>query len=68
MRAKPASRNGQNNYPPDRLTTSAALTARDGRLYVDYLSSGRGTAAVATYPKIDRLNQAACEVPKWWSE
>jgi len=34
---------------PNRLTTSAALPARDGRLFIDYLRNGRGTTAVATY-------------------
>jgi DNA primase len=33
----------------DRLTKSAALSARDGRLFIDYLRNGRGTTAVATY-------------------
>jgi bifunctional non-homologous end joining protein LigD len=32
-----------------RLTKSAALSARDGRLFIDYLRNGRGTTAVATY-------------------
>jgi bifunctional non-homologous end joining protein LigD len=34
---------------PDRLTTSAALSARDRRLFIDYLRNGRGTTAVATF-------------------
>ena len=34
---------------PDRLTISAALSARDGRLFIDYLRNGRGTTAVAPY-------------------
>jgi len=34
---------------PDRLPTSAASTARDGRLFIDHLRNGRGTTAVATY-------------------
>jgi bifunctional non-homologous end joining protein LigD len=34
---------------PDRYTTSAALTKRPGRLFIDYLRNGRGTTAVGTY-------------------
>jgi bifunctional non-homologous end joining protein LigD len=34
---------------PDRYTTSAALAARNGRLFIDYLRNGRGTTAIGTY-------------------
>jgi bifunctional non-homologous end joining protein LigD len=34
---------------PRRYTTSAALTARPGHLFIDYLRNGRGTTAVGTY-------------------
>jgi bifunctional non-homologous end joining protein LigD len=34
---------------PDRYTVSAALSAREGRLFIDYLRNGRGTTAVGTY-------------------
>jgi bifunctional non-homologous end joining protein LigD len=34
---------------PDRYTVSAALSARSGRLFIDYLRNGRGTTAVGTY-------------------
>jgi len=34
---------------PDRLTTSASLSARDRRLFIDYLRNGRGTTAVGTF-------------------
>jgi bifunctional non-homologous end joining protein LigD len=51
---------------PDRLTTSAALTARDGRLFIDYLRNGRGTTAVATYsPRARRGFPIAA--PTTWS-
>jgi bifunctional non-homologous end joining protein LigD len=34
---------------PERYTTSAALAARNGRLFIDYLRNGRGTTAIGTY-------------------
>jgi len=34
---------------PDRLTTSASLSARDRRLFIDYLRNGRGTTGVGTF-------------------
>ena len=34
---------------PHRLTTSSALSAREGRVFIDYLRNGCGTTAVATY-------------------
>ena len=34
---------------PDRLVTSAALSKRPGRLFIDYLRNGRGTTAVGAY-------------------
>jgi bifunctional non-homologous end joining protein LigD len=34
---------------PGRYTTSAALEARKGRLFIDYLRNGRGTTAIGTY-------------------
>jgi len=33
---------------PDRLTTSASLSARERRLFIDYLRNGRGTTAIGT--------------------
>jgi len=51
---------------PDRLTTSPALNARDGRLFIDYLRNGRGTTAVATYsPRARRRFPIAA--PTTWS-
>jgi bifunctional non-homologous end joining protein LigD len=32
-----------------RYTTSAVMTQREGRLFIDYLRNGRGTTAVGTY-------------------
>jgi bifunctional non-homologous end joining protein LigD len=34
---------------PDRYITSAALEARPGRLFIDYLRNGRGTTAIGAY-------------------
>jgi bifunctional non-homologous end joining protein LigD len=34
---------------PERYTVSAALSARKGKLFLDYLRNGRGTTAVGTY-------------------
>lgn len=34
---------------PDRYTTSAALSDRPGRLFIDFLRNGRGTTAVGAY-------------------
>jgi bifunctional non-homologous end joining protein LigD len=34
---------------PDRYVTSASLTRRPGRLFIDYLRNGRGTTAVGAY-------------------
>jgi bifunctional non-homologous end joining protein LigD len=34
---------------PDQLTTSAALAAREGKLFIDYLRNGRGTTAVGAF-------------------
>ena len=34
---------------PDRYTTSAALSDRPGKLFIDYLRNGRGTTAVGAY-------------------
>jgi bifunctional non-homologous end joining protein LigD len=34
---------------PDRYTTSAALSDRPGKLFIDYLRNGRGTMAVGAY-------------------
>ncbi|THK34016.1 DNA ligase D [Ensifer sp. MPMI2T] len=34
---------------PDRYTTSAQLSHRSGKLFLDYLRNGRGTTAVGTY-------------------
>lgn len=34
---------------PDRYVTSAQLSHRPGRLFLDYLRNGRGTTAVGTY-------------------
>jgi len=33
----------------EKLTTSAALAAREGRLFIDYLRNGRGTTAVGAF-------------------
>lgn len=49
---------------PGRLTTSSALAARDGRLFIDYLRNGRGTTAVATYsPRVRRGFPIAAPIP-----
>lgn len=34
---------------PERYVTSAALTKRPGRLFIDYLRNGRGTTAIGAY-------------------
>ncbi len=34
---------------PNRLVTSAALSKRPGRLFIDYLRNGRGTTAVGSF-------------------
>ncbi|MDB6044610.1 MAG: ligase [Gammaproteobacteria bacterium] len=34
---------------PRRYTVSAAIAARSGRLFIDYLRNGRGTTAIGTY-------------------
>jgi bifunctional non-homologous end joining protein LigD len=36
---------------PRRLTISAEISARKGRLFLDYLRNGRGTTAVGTYSR-----------------
>jgi len=52
---------------PDRLTTSASLSARDRRLFIDYLRNGRGTTAVGTYsPRARRGFPIA--TPTTWEE
>lgn len=52
---------------PTRLTTAAALSARDGRLFIDYLRNGRGTTAVASYsPRARRGFPIAA--PTTWRE
>src|SRR5438270_12897649 len=34
---------------PGRYTTSAAFSARPGKLFIDYLRNGRGTTAIGAY-------------------
>jgi bifunctional non-homologous end joining protein LigD len=34
---------------PGRYTTSAALSARPGKLFIDYLRNGRGATAIGAY-------------------
>ena len=34
---------------PNRYTTSAALSDRPGKLFIDYLRNGRGTTAIGAY-------------------
>jgi len=52
---------------PERLTTSAALPARDRRLFIDYLRNGRGTTAVGTFsPRARRGLPIAA--PSSWRE
>jgi len=52
---------------PDRLTTSASLSARERRLFIDYLRNGRGTTAVGTFsPRARRGFPIAA--PSTWEE
>jgi bifunctional non-homologous end joining protein LigD len=52
---------------PERYTTSAALEARKGRLFIDYLRNGRGTTAIGTYsPRARRGFPIAA--PVGWSD
>jgi bifunctional non-homologous end joining protein LigD len=51
----------------ERYTTNAALEAREGRLFIDYLRNGRGTTAIGTYsPRVRRGFPIAAPVA--WSD
>src|SRR5262249_46504310 len=52
---------------PDRYVTSAALDARPGRLFIDYLRNGRGTTAVGAYSPRARP-EFPIAAPATWEE
>ncbi|HZT88628.1 MAG TPA: hypothetical protein VFA12_11720 [Stellaceae bacterium] len=50
---------------PDRYITSAALSDRPGKLFIDYLRNGRGTTAIGAYSPRARPGFPVAEPVTW---
>lgn len=50
---------------PERYTTSAALGARPGRLFIDYLRNGRGTTAIGAWSPRVRVGHPIARPVTW---
>lgn len=52
---------------PDRFTSKMAKSAREGRVFIDYLRNSQGASAVAPYSTRNRPGPS-CAVPLDWDE